>query len=209
MKKTICTALGLTLVLATGAAAQDYTSEELIELFSKQKAAVSEAESGLGQTRGLKLVTQDTVADTAGATISGEEAVVSSPAGEISATGTATAQLVSLPAEAQINMRISFDYDSAALKPSEQAKLTPMCDAIRTSDVEVLRIVGHTDAAGSEDYNQRLSRLRAEEVARHLVSVCGIAPERLQTMGLGERFPLNEDNPRADENRRVEFQALS
>lgn len=206
MIRSLCAALGLALFAAAPAVAQDYTSEELIELFARQKEAVSQAQSDLGRTRGLKLVTREGAAQ-GGATISAEAAEVSSPAGAIAADDVPL-EVVSMPQETQINLRISFDYDSAALKPSEQAKLVPMCDAIRSSDVEVLRIVGHTDAAGPEAYNETLSRLRAEEVARHLVSECGIAPERLQTMGLGERFPLNPDAPRADENRRVEFQAL-
>ena len=50
--------------------------------------------------------------------------------------------------------------------------------------------------------------LRAQEVKRHLVSDCGIAETRLKAVGLGESAPYNENDPRADENRRVEFQAL-
>ena len=204
MNRSIRVAFGLALTLAAAPAlAQDYSADQLKELFAKQKAAVSE---GLGQTRGLRIVTQEGATAT-GATLAGE-AEVSSPAGAIASTDVPL-QAVSMPKDTQINLRISFDYDSAALKPSEQAKLAPMCEAIGTSDVEVLRIVGHTDSSGSDAYNQSLSQLRAEEVARYLVESCGIDPSRLQTMGLGERMPLNPDDPRADENRRVEFQALS
>lgn len=204
MYRTIRVALGLALAVAAGSAfAQDYNAAQLRELFAKQRAAVSQ---GLGQTRGLRIVTQESASST-GATLAGE-ADVSSPAGAIASTGVPM-QAVSMPKDTQINLRISFDFDSAALKPSEQAKLAPMCEAMATSDVQVLRIVGHTDSSGSDAYNQSLSQLRAEEVARHLVESCGIDPSRLQTMGLGKRMPLNPDNPRGDENRRVEFQALS
>jgi outer membrane protein OmpA-like peptidoglycan-associated protein len=41
------------------------------------------------------------------------------------------------------------------------------------------------------------------------VSDCGIAPERLQAGGVGKRYLSNPDDPRGEENRRVEFQALS
>jgi OOP family OmpA-OmpF porin len=51
--------------------------------------------------------------------------------------------------------------------------------------------------------------LRAEEVKRRLVSDCGIEATRLQAMGLGERFLYDEADPKAAENRRVEFQAMS
>ncbi len=114
-----------------------------------------------------------------------------------------------LDAELQINMHIKFGYDSAALDRSQKSKLSTMCAAMKTSPIELFRIIGHTDTSGSDEYNQRLSVLRAKEVARHLVQDCGIAPQRLETVGMGERFPVNSNNPRAEENRRVEFQAMS
>ncbi|WP_425093580.1 OmpA family protein [Tropicimonas sp. S265A] len=192
-------------LLASTASGQDYSSEELKQLFERQKGAVSE---GLGTTRGLRIRTQEEAESAGAATVQTESAVVANSVGGATAANVPV-QPVSLPADIQINLRISFDYDSAALKPSEQAKLAPMCDAIQTSDVEVLRVVGHTDSSGSDAYNQQLSQLRAEEVARYLVDQCNVDPSRLQTMGLGETAPLNAANPRADENRRVEFQALS
>jgi outer membrane protein OmpA-like peptidoglycan-associated protein len=51
--------------------------------------------------------------------------------------------------------------------------------------------------------------LRAEEVKRYLVSDCSLPAERLQAVGVGKRFLFNNDDPRSEENRRVEFQALS
>ena len=108
-----------------------------------------------------------------------------------------------------INLHIKFGFDSAALTSAEQGKLSTMCTAIKASAIPQFRIIGHTDTSGADTYNERLSILRAKEVARHLVENCGIAANRLQTIGMGERFPLDEANPRADENRRVEFQALS
>lgn len=114
-----------------------------------------------------------------------------------------------LDTELQINMHIKFGYDSAALDASQKSKLSAMCTAMETSPVALFRIIGHTDTSGSDEYNQRLSVLRAKEVARHLVQECGIAPQRLETVGMGERFPVNASNPRAEENRRVEFQAMS
>lgn len=108
-----------------------------------------------------------------------------------------------------VNVSIVFDFDSAALRPDQTSKLASLCGAMKEVEVEVFRIVGHTDAAGAEDYNERLSRLRAEEVKRHLVSDCGIAAERLDAVGMGEQVPYDPENPRADVNRRVEFQVVS
>jgi outer membrane protein OmpA-like peptidoglycan-associated protein len=75
--------------------------------------------------------------------------------------------------------------------------------------VRAFRIIGHTDSSGSDVYNQKLSQLRAEEVGRHLINTCGIDAARLEMIGYGEEFLDNKNDPRAPENRRVEFQALS
>jgi OOP family OmpA-OmpF porin len=80
---------------------------------------------------------------------------------------------------------------------------------MKTADIQLFRIIGHTDASGSDDYNERLSRLRAEEVQRFFVNDCGIEASRLEAVGLGERFLLENVDPNSDQNRRVEFQALS
>ncbi|UYV37358.1 OmpA family protein [Rhodobacteraceae bacterium D3-12] len=111
--------------------------------------------------------------------------------------------------ELQVNLHIEFGFDSAALDSSQTPKLEKMCIVLQTSPINKIRIVGHTDTKGTDEYNERLSILRAREVARHLTEECGISAERLETLGLGERFPVNANNPQADENRRVEFQALS
>ncbi len=117
-------------------------------------------------------------------------------------------EYVRMPADAQINVLIQFDYNSAALRPTEFDKLTMLCNAMRASDVKLFRIFGHTDASGSNGYNLRLSKRRADSVRQHLVVNCGIAPERLQAIGVGEDYPLITSNPNAAENRRVEFQAI-
>lgn len=114
-----------------------------------------------------------------------------------------------LAPELQVNLFINFAFDSAAIGADQRPNLDQMCVVMRDSDINVFQIVGHTDTSGSEEYNQQLSSLRAEEVARYLVSSCGIAAARIQTLGLGEKFPIDANDTRADENRRVEFQALS
>ncbi|GGE58737.1 OmpA family protein [Actibacterium pelagium] len=108
----------------------------------------------------------------------------------------------------QVNVQISFDFDSAALRADQKPKLATLCQVMRNVDVSVFQIVGHTDSSGSASYNEKLSLLRAQEVKRYLVNDCGIAEQRLQAIGVGESAPYNTSNPRADENRRVEFQAL-
>jgi OOP family OmpA-OmpF porin len=181
---TVCVAL----TLAMPAAAQDssnLSAEELRELFQKQK------------TRGL-IITPGT-----------EATAPEGTAGETTDVAAANPDLVSLPVEEQVNIQIRFDFDSAALKDEEKPKLVALCEAMKSVDVQLFRIVGHTDSSGTDQYNQALSLLRAEEVKRHLVSECGIDGARLEAVGAGEAQPFDANDPRADANRRVEFQALS
>lgn len=121
-----------------------------------------------------------------------------------------TDDVVVLAPEDQVNIQIVFDFDSATLRDDQKPKLTTLCDVMKTVDAAaVFRVIGHTDAKGPDSYNLSLSQLRAEEVKRYLVNDCGIAATRLETVGAGERNLLDPDDPDAEINRRVEFQAMS
>lgn len=172
------------MALAQSTDASDLTAEQLEEIFEKQK------------TRGLVLAPTG-AQDNTGAT---DTAATDTPS---------TETYVELAPDEQVNIQISFDFDSSALRADQKPKLATMCEVMQAVDIDVFRIVGHTDASGSASYNERLSLLRAQEVKRFLVGDCGIADTRLEAVGVGEAFPLNKDDPRADANRRVEFQALS
>ena len=66
-------------------------------------------------------------------------------------------------------------------------------------------VVGHTDTAGSKEYNYRLSRRRAEAIARLLVAG-GVAPDLLEITSHGKDNPVvpTGDNVSEPRNRRVE-----
>lgn len=179
-------ALGMPMTALAQQDASELTVEELDALFSAQR------------TRGLVLAP---VAEDGAATAEAETG-----ANAETAIASADPAYIQIDPELQANFRVDFEFDSALLADSEKAELATLCTYLGTTDDEVFRIVGHTDASGSESYNQRLSLLRAEEVKRFLVSDCGIAPERLDAVGVGEAFPFDPNDPRADSNRRVEFQ---
>lgn len=181
--------LGLPL---SAASAQEMTAQELEALFKSQK------------TRGLVIAPQPGTETTPQAET--QTVTAPDPANPVATAPTSTH--VELPREQQVNIQISFDFDSAALRADQKPKLATLCQVLQSIDIERFRIVGHTDASGSAAYNERLSLLRAQEVKRHLVTDCGIAAPRLDAIGVGEEFPFDKSDPRADENRRVEFQAL-
>lgn len=228
----LCAAL-----VPAGSFAQDLTEEELLHLFLAQRDAYKAAVEGkTGLTRGLTLVTADDVeiatevektdpatTETASTDRTEETSPSTGPAAaelarveteatkvtETQVTESQTATLVKMPADLGVNIRIEFAFDSAALHETQKPKLQKLCNVIRVADIQLFRIIGHTDASGTDDYNERLSRLRAEEVQRFFVNDCGIDPGRLEAVGLGERFLLEDFGPSSDQNRRVEFQALS
>lgn len=116
---------------------------------------------------------------------------------------------VAMDPSAQVNIQIEFAFDSAAIGEGQMSKLATLCDVIKASTIPQFKIIGHTDSSGSDAYNQNLSMLRAEEVKRHLVDDCGIPDAKLVAEGVGEAFPADPKNPKADVNRRVEFQVGS
>ena len=192
---TFAAALALSILPAAATFAQDadaseLTPEELAALFKKQK------------TRGLVLAPTGTEAATT------EDMALDAPAEE-DAAAPADATYVELDKSEQVNIQIAFDFDSAALREDQKPKLASLCEVMKAIDIEQFRIVGHTDASGSAEYNQTLSQLRAEEVKRYLVSDCGVAETRLEAVGVGKDFLFDKDDPKSEANRRVEFQAMS
>ena len=163
--------------------ASEMSAEQLEELFNTQK------------TRGLVLAPTDPQDNTGAA--------------DTAASPAASDTYVQLAPEEQVNIQISFDFDSSALRADQTPKLATLCQVMQSVDVDTFRIVGHTDASGSASYNERLSLLRAQEVKRYLVGNCGIAETRLEAVGVGEAYLLDSADPDGDANRRVEFQALS
>lgn len=215
----VFSALATALIWGGAALAQDLSVDEVLGVWQKQKQVFREAESsGLGQTRGLKLVTVDgpdaesAAAPEGVAVIANTQTEPADPNKPLVEAGkTASAPLVfgQLDPELQVNLQIKFGFDSAALSEDQRPRLDKICQAMKLSNVQLFRIIGHTDTAGTDAYNERLSVLRAKEVARYLVEDCGVTATRLETLGMGERFPLNQNDPVSEENRRVEFQALS
>jgi len=100
---------------------------------------------------------------------------------------------------------ITFEFGSAQLKPEGMETLRNLGKALNEDlgDQKVFAIEGHTDATGTLDYNQELSRLRAQAVKEFLVHQMGVAETRLEIVGKGPCELANPRDPYAGENRRV------
>ena len=105
-----------------------------------------------------------------------------------------------------IEFEVFFDFGSAVLKPEAVPMLHDLGEALSSETLKQHRflIAGHTDAAGSETFNQELSLRRAEVVRNFLIEIYAIDPTRLVIAGFGESVLKDLDNPRSGINRRVE-----
>lgn len=107
---------------------------------------------------------------------------------------------------AALSLPVQFGFDSSDILPSARHQLDALAEGIRLLPAaQAVVIEGHTDAAGSDQYNETLSLRRALVVKRYLVLAHGLEPTRLRAVGMGEYAPLAGLNPHAAENRRVQF----
>ena len=107
---------------------------------------------------------------------------------------------------------VHFAFDSAVVRDSDFAVLGQVADVIkRVYPSAVVTIEGFADPAGSQAYNIRLSRRRAEAVRDVMVQRFGMPERQFKTVGYGEQ-PIRQvnpgarrDDPGAELNRRVTF----
>jgi OOP family OmpA-OmpF porin len=102
-----------------------------------------------------------------------------------------------------------FDFDKSVLKAEGKAKLDDLVGKVKAINLEVVIAVGHTDAVGTDAYNQKLSVARSEAVKAYLVSK-GIEKNRVYTEGKGEKQPVadNKTSEGRAKNRRVEIEVV-
>lgn len=97
-----------------------------------------------------------------------------------------------------------FDFDKAVLKPEGKLMLDALAATLQGESANIV-ITGHTDARGSDQYNDRLSMQRANAVRAHLM-LAGIDGLRMVPIGKGKREPVCTENTETCHatNRRVD-----
>ncbi|MFW6284612.1 MAG: OmpA family protein [Desulfosalsimonas sp.] len=96
---------------------------------------------------------------------------------------------------------LMFDFDSATIKSGGMNEIARVAKVLNQYPQTMLRVEGHTDQVGSEDYNQRLSERRAEAVQNALIQH-NVDPRRVSAIGYGETQPISSEDA---VNRRVEI----
>lgn len=104
---------------------------------------------------------------------------------------------------------INFAFNSADVQPQFQRTLDQVAGTLSEYDQTFIDVYGHTDATGSDGYNQQLSDRRARAVADYL-SGRGVQTARIGTRGYGETQPIaSNDSPDGQAaNRRVEVKVV-
>jgi outer membrane protein OmpA-like peptidoglycan-associated protein len=102
---------------------------------------------------------------------------------------------------------IYFSFNSDVIRDESTPTLEDIAAILRRHPTWKLRVNGHTDSIGSDQFNLDLSRRRAEAVKHALATRYGIAADRLDTAGFGESQPkdTNDTIEGRARNRRVEL----
>jgi len=149
--------------------------------------AVQEAEARRAEAARLAKLRQDSI-DAANAAA----ANAASAAATLRSTLTAT---------------VHFAYDQADLRPDDKAVLDAKIPILQANTGVTIRISGHTDERGSDEYNLALGQRRAAAAKAYLVQH-GIADARIETISYGEERPVAQgsDEGAYSQNRRAEFE---
>lgn len=101
---------------------------------------------------------------------------------------------------------ILFDFDKFALKDAAKTNIQSLASSLNQYPGTDIKVIGHTDSRGTEQYNMGLSEKRAAAVKAYAVSQ-GVPASRLITIGKGFAEPIGDNATDAGraENRRVEI----
>jgi peptidoglycan-associated lipoprotein len=106
--------------------------------------------------------------------------------------------------------KVHFDFDSSVVRASEQGNVEAVASYLKANpNVLGLRVDGHCDERGTEDYNNALGERRALAL-RDAVIALGVEADRVITQTFGENKPIavGQDESAYSQNRRGEFIVL-
>jgi len=106
----------------------------------------------------------------------------------------------------RVRLNIEFDFDKADIRPRYHDELKKVGDFMNKYPDVNMALEGHTDSIGTEEYNQRLSQRRVDNVKKYIVEKFNIDGKRIKAIGYGETKPIADNNTEEgrQRNRRVE-----
>src|SRR5579871_1640855 len=114
--------------------------------------------------------------------------------------------LTTIADKPNIDLEINFDYNSAEISAKSLAAVQALGRALTNPELKgsTFIVAGHTDAAGTDGYNQDLSERRADSIKRYLMDNYHIASPDLVTVGYGKTKLKDPNQPLSEVNRRVQ-----
>jgi peptidoglycan-associated lipoprotein len=102
---------------------------------------------------------------------------------------------------------VYFDLDQSTIRESETAKLDAIASFMKGAANRAVRVEGHCDERGTEEYNRSLGERRAQSVREHLINRGGLGPNVVDSFSHGEDKPAVQGRGEAAwaKNRRAEF----
>ena len=112
--------------------------------------------------------------------------------------------------KAMLAMMVHFDYDKANIRTDDAAVLDGKVAILRANPSLTIRITGHCDERGSDEYNLALGNRRANAVKQYLVNQ-GVDAGRIEVLSYGEERPISMDRNEAGwaQNRRAETEIVA
>ena len=110
-------------------------------------------------------------------------------------------------ATAALTATIYFDYDRSDITDDSRTKLDAKVPVLTQNTGVRIRIAGHTDSRGSDEYNLALGQRRAAAAKRYLTDR-GVDGSRIEIVSFGEERPTCTDESEGcwSRNRRDEFE---
>lgn len=101
-----------------------------------------------------------------------------------------------------------FEFNKSELLSTSKPELKRVAKILLENQL-MIRIEGHTDNVGSDEYNYKLSLERCNAVRRYLISL-GCSPDQMETVGFGSKNPIasNDTDAGRAQNRRVELRFI-
>jgi peptidoglycan-associated lipoprotein len=105
---------------------------------------------------------------------------------------------------------VHFEFDSSVVKGAEKSKVEAVANELKNNPNTAVKVEGHCDERGTEEYNRSLGERRALALREELVRF-GIDPNRVDTISYGEDKPVatGHDEAAWKQNRRGEFIELT
>lgn len=102
--------------------------------------------------------------------------------------------------------KVLFDTGKFRLKEDGLVALGQLTGILKSLEGRQFQVAGHTDSAGSDEMNWRLSLDRAREVVLYMIQM-GMPPDRVSAAGYGKFAPVasNDDPEGMAQNRRIEI----